>query len=132
MDQDTTQVPGLVEQSDASGKLGGLSALGAVTGGIFASACCILPLALVSLGIGGAWMSSLTVLSPYQPYFLALTLISVGGGFYLSRRARRSACAMTGGCAKTQGQKRYVYGLWFGACLALSAVAINTLAPLFY
>jgi len=132
MNQDQTQAAVPIEQPDAPAKLGSLSALGAVTGGIFASACCILPLVLVSVGVGGAWMSTLTALSPYQPYFIALTVISVGGGFWVSRRARRSVCAATGPCVSSQGQKRYVYGLWFGAILAMGAVVTNTLVPLFY
>ena len=32
--------------------------------GILASACCVGPLVLVSLGLGGAWVSTLTVLEP--------------------------------------------------------------------
>lgn len=39
------------------------AALGA---GVAASACCTIPLALVSLGIGGAWIGSLTALEPYR------------------------------------------------------------------
>ena len=41
----------------------GLVASGSVIGAVLASACCILPLVLFSLGIGGAWMSNLTALS---------------------------------------------------------------------
>lgn len=40
-----------------------------VTGGvaaIFASACCVGPLVLVSAGIGGAWISYVTLFEPYR------------------------------------------------------------------
>jgi mercuric ion transport protein len=43
-----------------------------------ASACCVGPLLLLTLGIGGAWVGRLTVLEPYRPYFTALP-------YYLSR-----------------------------------------------
>ena len=32
-----------------------------------ASLCCVAPLVLVSLGLGGAWLSTLTQLEPYRP-----------------------------------------------------------------
>ncbi|BBI65695.1 mercuric transport protein (plasmid) [Vreelandella sulfidaeris] len=59
----------------------GLLASGSVIGAILASACCILPVVFLSLGIGGAWMSNLTALAPYQPLFLAFTLAMLGIGF---------------------------------------------------
>ena len=42
---------------------------------IGASACCIGPLLLLSLGIGGAWIGNLTAMEPYSPYFAAATLL---------------------------------------------------------
>ena len=51
-----------------------------VTGGlagILASVCCVGPLILVSVGIGGAWVGTLTVFYPY-PF----------GYFWASRRSR--------------------------------------------
>ena len=39
-----------------------------------ASLCCVASLVLVSLGLGGAWMSTLTELEPYRPVFVVLTL----------------------------------------------------------
>jgi len=47
----------------------------AIFSAIGASACCIGPLLLLSLGIGGAWMSNLTAMEPYSPYLTAITLI---------------------------------------------------------
>ena len=46
----------------------GLAAIGA-------SLCCIGPLVLLSLGIGGAWISNLTALEPYRPIFIGITLV---------------------------------------------------------
>jgi hypothetical protein len=47
---------------------GTLAALGA-------SVCCVLPLVLVALGIGGSWIASLTAMEPYRPVFVGLTLV---------------------------------------------------------
>ena len=44
---------------------------------ILASACCVGPLLLVSIGIGGAWVGSLHVLEPYKPLFLGVALIAM-------------------------------------------------------
>lgn len=51
------------------------STLAAGLAAIGASLCCIGPLVLISLGIGGAWISYLTALEPYQPIFAIITLI---------------------------------------------------------
>lgn len=46
----------------------GLAAVGA-------SVCCIGPLVLLALGIGGTWISYLTVFEAYQPIFVVITLV---------------------------------------------------------
>ena len=50
------------------------SLFGAVGAAVGASACCTVPLILVSLGAGGAWMSGLTALEPYRPLFIVLAV----------------------------------------------------------
>ena len=50
--------------------------------GVFASACCVIPVALVSLGLGGAWLGILTVLEPYRWLFAALALGALGYAVY--------------------------------------------------
>lgn len=44
---------------------------------IGASLCCLVPLVLVSLGISGAWLASLTALEPYRPLFVTAALASL-------------------------------------------------------
>lgn len=51
------------------------SMLWAVLAAIGASVCCVGPLVLLALGISGAWISYLTALEPYRPYFIAITLV---------------------------------------------------------
>ena len=60
------------------------AALGAA---VAASACCTIPLALVSLGIGGAWVGSLTALAPYRWIFVDLAVGALGYAAYSERRA---------------------------------------------
>ena len=53
---------------------GALAAIGA-------SVCCVGPLILLGLGIGGAWIVNLTTLEPYRPLFVGLTLLFLGLAF---------------------------------------------------
>ena len=53
---------------------GSLAAIGA-------SVCCVGPLVLLALGIGGAWIGNLTALQPYRPLFIGLTLLFLGLAF---------------------------------------------------
>ncbi|NQZ06934.1 MAG: mercury transporter MerT [Algicola sp.] len=49
----------------------------AILAAIGASACCIGPLLLLTLGISGAWIGNLTAMQPYSPYFTAATVIAL-------------------------------------------------------
>lgn len=42
-----------------------------------ASLCCAVPLLLVSLGVGGAWLANLTALEPYRPLFVTLAIAAL-------------------------------------------------------
>lgn len=59
---------------------------------LLASACCLGPLVLVSLGLGGAWVGNLQALSPFRPLFLAGAAVALAvAGRRIFRRA--PACA---------------------------------------
>ena len=63
--------------------------LGAALGAaVAASACCTIPLLLVSLGVGGAWVGSLSAFEPYRPFFVALAVGALG---YVAWREWHSA-----------------------------------------
>jgi mercuric ion transport protein len=138
MDGRTTeeQVLAQSDQAEASPtRRKGLLASGSVIGAILASSCCILPLVLFSLGIGGAWMSNLTALEPYQPYFLAVTLVMLGAGFYSVYRKPRNACSADGTCS-TDGycgtplaDRLIKIALWGATALVALALAWPFVAP---
>ncbi len=113
----------------------GLLASGSVIGAILASACCILPLVLLSLGIGGAWMSNLTALEPYQPYFLAFTLVMLGIGFYTVYRKPSNACSADvcgtdGYCGTPLAERVIKIALWSATLLVVLVLAWPYIAPL--
>lgn len=60
---------------------------------VAASACCTIPLALVSLGVGGAWIGGLTALAPYRWIFVSLAVGAIGyAGYNEWQLSRRPDC----------------------------------------
>jgi len=62
---------------------------GAIGSAIAASICCLGPLALAVLGLGGGAL--LLKFEPYRPYFLIVTALFLGAAFYLTYRRARPA-----------------------------------------
>ena len=100
-----------------------LAAAGGIFGAVAASTCCVLPLLLAVLGVGGAWMSGLRALAPYQPYFIALAVAAIGYGFYQSYWKPREACGEGEACAAPAPNKLARSGLWLAT--AIVAVVIS-------
>ena len=85
----------------------------AATAAIGASVCCVGPLVLLALGIGGTWVSSLTALEPYRPTFIGITLVFLFLAFrklYLVSRqcAPGDACAIP---ATLRNQRIILWGV---------------------
>jgi mercuric ion transport protein len=110
----------------------GLLAAGGLLGALAASSCCIVPLILFGLGISGGWIGHLTGLAPYQPYFIAATAACLGGGYWLVYRSAKRACIEGEACARPLPNRVVKIGLIFSTILAITALASDLLAPLFY
>lgn len=102
---------------------------GGILGAIAASSCCILPLVLFSLGIGGAWIGNLTALAPYQPIFVVITLGFLGYGYWLVYRKPKAACADESACARPLPNRIVELALWFATALVAAAIAFPFVAP---
>ncbi len=120
-------------QAGGGGRRAGLVAAGGVLGALAAMSCCIVPLALFTLGIGGAWIGNLTALAPYQPIFIGIALGFLAPGYYLAYRKPRSACAEGEACARPLPGRVVKAALWAASALVLSAIAfpyiVRTLLP---
>ena len=93
------------------------TAIGAAVG---ASACCTIPLALVSLGVGGAWIGSLTALAPYRWIFVTLAVGALGyAGYNEWQLSRRPDCDCK--TAFSSWARRSLLGVGALAVLALIA-----------
>lgn len=122
---------GNAAQKAGSGNGGaGAAAVGGVLGALAASACCILPLVLFGAGIGGAWVSNLTALAPYQPIFVTFTVAVLALGFWRVYRPQR-ACAEGEACARPLPNRFVKAALWLATALIGAALAFPYLASLF-
>ena len=102
---------------------GALAAIGA-------SACCVGPLVLLALGIGGAWVANLTALEPLRPWFIAATLLFLGLAF---RRLhlQPQVCEPGTACADPKVLKRQRLLFWGVAVALLALLSVPWLAPFF-
>ena len=107
------------------------SLVAGVLAGIGASLCCVAPLVLVGLGIGGAWVSTLTALAPYRPIFIGLTLLFLGLGLRKLYWATRE-CSPDTTCADPRILKRQRMTFWIVAVPLLALLAFPWVVPLFY
>lgn len=93
---------------------GALAALGA-------SLCCVAPLALVTVGLGGAWLTQLTALEPLRPLWLALTGLFFGvAGYRLY--VRPEDCSPGDACAAPPVRQRQRIAFWAVGLFALALV----------
>ena len=104
--------------------------IGALLAAIGASACCIGPFLLLSLGIGGAWMSTLTGLEPVRPFFIILTLVFMALG-YRKLYLMPQLCEEAEISATTDIHRRQTLMFWLGAAFKFILLAFPWLAPFF-
>jgi len=107
-----------------------LMAAGGVLAALAASSCCILPLVLFSLGVGGAWIGNFTRLAPYQPCFIAATIACLGYGYWLVYRSSKLACADGEACARPLPNRIVKAGLILATILVIAAPGLDFFAPL--
>lgn len=98
---------------------------------IFASACCLGPLVLITLGFSGAWIGNLTALEPYRPISIGAALVAM---VFAWRRIFRplQACKPGEVCAAPQVRTTYKLIFWIVAALVVVALAFPYVLPLFY
>lgn len=97
---------------------------------LLASACCLAPLALVLVGVSGAWIGQLAGFEPYQPYFLVAAAMAL---IYAGRKIWRAPACDDGRPCAVPSAKR-VQKVMFVAVAGLTALVLGfpLVAPLFY
>ena len=102
---------------------GALAAVGA-------SVCCVGPLVLLTMGIGGAWIANLTAWEPMRPWFMTGTLVFLGLAFrrlYLQPQV----CEPGAACAQPAVLRRQRMIFWMVAVLLLALLSVPWVASLF-
>ncbi len=115
-------------QSDKTTRWG---IIGIILGAIGASICCIGPLVLLALGIGGAWVGNLSAFETYRPIFMGITLAFLGFAHYRVYKNAKAAecCEVDGQCATPQRQRFMKTTLWIVTVLAVGLMAFPYVAP---
>jgi mercuric ion transport protein len=104
--------------------VGGLAA-------ILVSACCLGPLVLVTVGLGGAWIGNLTALEPFRPLFIVAALVAMVLAW---RRIYRPVEKCQPGEICAMPETRYAYKIlfWIVSALVLVALGLPYILPLFF
>ncbi len=113
---------------ESQDKMSKATLIGGLLAGIGASACCVGPFLLLSLGIGGSWIGNLTAMTTYRPYLVGLTLVLLGLAFrqlYLAPRrfAADSACVLPG----TLKKQRIIF--WIASLFILVMITFPYYGP---
>ena len=89
--------------------------------------CCAFPAAFSFPAIGG--LASAAALMPYRPYFVALTFLFLGAGFYFAYwpRPERRAADIT--CAPTKSQQLQRASLWAVTLATIGLIVFPYVLP---
>lgn len=95
------------------------------------SSCCLIPFALFSLGVSGAWIGNLTALEPYKLAFFAASLALIGtGSLRVHRRSHGAACQPDTACADPRADRFTKAALWAASALTVAGMAFPWLFSL--
>ena len=116
--------------SDDAPRTSSVALFAAGAAALLASACCVAPLALVLLGISGAWIGQLAAFEPYQPFFLAAAAVAL---FLAWRKIWRAPdCADGRACAAPTAKRAQKAIFLTVAALLVLVLGFPMVAPLFY
>lgn len=94
---------------------------GAIGAAVVASICCIGPVVFAGLGIGA--VTAAQGFAPLRPYFVALTAVFLGLGFYFAYRKPKQATACEGQTCETPRAARWGRPLlWVASAVVLALV----------
>ena len=100
-------------------------------GALAASTCCVLPVILFALGISGAWISNLISLARYKPFFIVLSLVFIGTGFWIVYFKPQISIpkVQPTSCYRPFSEKTIKIMLWFSVIIILIVFLIPYIAP---
>ncbi|MEH6531840.1 MAG: mercuric transporter MerT family protein [Photobacterium frigidiphilum] len=95
--------------------------IGGMIAAIGAGLCCAGPFILLLLGISGSWISGLTLLEPYRPFFIIAVIVTF---LLAARRIYRPVekCKEGAICAIPKARQHQKATLWITSFIALALV----------
>lgn len=124
-------LPASARPDEAHGtKAGALMAAG--TSGLFASACCIGPLVLAAIGLGGVSASVVAVFEPLRPAFIVIALAALGFAGWKIYRRPVAECELGTACAQPPTDRVYKTVFWIVSAIVLALLASPYYIPLIY
>ncbi len=109
---------------------GSLAAAG--TAGLLASACCIGPLVLASIGLGSIAAGVVAVFEPLRPVFIVIALAALGFAGWKIYRRPVMACEPGAACAQPSTDHIYKTVFWIVSAIVLALLASPYYIPLVY
>jgi mercuric ion transport protein len=107
--------------------------IGGAVAAIVASVCCLGPFVLVSLGVSGAWISSLAAFEPYRPYAIGVALVCMAFAYRgIYRAPAPEACEPGTLCAVPRARRLQKAAFWIVSAMVLVALVFPYTARFFY
>jgi len=97
-----------------------LTSVGGVIAAVLASLCCIAPVVLALMGVGG--IAAFSAFEEYRPHFIGLTVVLIGVAFFFAYRKREVKCD-DGTCTVERAGIWNRVGVWSATLIAASAIA---------
>lgn len=113
-------------ESDTSGRV---ATAGSLLGAFAMTSCCILPLVLVSMGVGGVWIAQLTALYAYKWYTFTFAAGFIAWGFWKVHRAEAGACRDGTVCARPLNRRIMKASLWLATVVTAIAMIFPYVTP---
>jgi len=119
------------EETPAADRKAWATTFGGIAGALAMTSCCILPLVLVSFGVGGVWIAQLTALYAYKWYTFAIASGFILYGFWKIRQAEQGECRDGTVCARPVNRRVMKSLLWLAAAVTGIAMIFPYLTPYF-
>lgn len=97
-----------------------LTSVAGVIAAVLASLCCIAPVALALVGVGG--IAAFSIFEEYRPHLIGLTIVLLGVAFFFAYRKREVQCE-DGTCKVERAGVWNRIGVWSATLIAAGAIA---------
>jgi len=124
-----TQDPSISSRENDGETGNRIATAGSLFGALAMTSCCILPLVLVSFGVGGVWIAQLTALYAYKWYTFTVASAFIGYGFWKVHRAETGECRDGTACARPINRRIMKASLWLATVVTLIAMIFPYITP---